>query len=133
VGISRTNSSAAINLILGLLDVRSRRQRTPGTVEPPNPPPDLIAYLDQRLGEIERRFGEIDRRFDDADRQLEELRRHFDVVAESLMSKIELVGEGVRTVDQKLDRLAGETRGEFERIDRRFLHLTASLSPRRRP
>ncbi len=49
------------------------------------------------------------------------------------MSKIELVGEGVRTVDQKLDRLAGETRGEFERIDRRFLHLTASLSPRRRP
>jgi len=93
VGISRTNSSAAINLILGLLDVRSRRQRTPGTVEPPNPPPDLIAYLDQRFGEIDRRFG-------DADRQFEELRRRFDVVAESLMSKIELVGEGVRTVDQ---------------------------------
>jgi len=102
--------------------------------------PDLIGYLDQRFGEIERRFddvdqrfADVDRRFGDADRQFEELRRHFDVVAESLMSKIELVGEGVRTVDQKLDRLAGETRGEFERIDRRFLHLTASLSPRRRP
>ncbi|OLD29895.1 MAG: hypothetical protein AUI49_10350 [Candidatus Rokubacteria bacterium 13_1_40CM_2_68_13] len=65
MGTSRTNSSAAINLILGLLDVRSRRQRTPGNVEPPNQPPDLIAYLDQRFGEIERRFGDADRQFEE--------------------------------------------------------------------
>jgi len=45
--------------------VRSRRQRTPGTVEPPNQPPDLIAYLDQRFGEIERRFGDADRHFEE--------------------------------------------------------------------
>src|SRR5437879_2593644 len=44
VGTSSTNSSAAINLILGLLDVRSRRQRTPGTVEPPNQPPARNRY-----------------------------------------------------------------------------------------
>ncbi len=80
--------------------------------------PELIAYLD-------RSFGDLDRRFD-------ELRRHFDVVAESLMSKIALVGEGVRTVDQKLDRFAGEVSVRFEAVDRRFLYLTASLTTRRR-
>jgi len=115
--------------------------------------PELLAYLDHHFGDIahhfddiarhfddvarhfddvDRRFDEVASRFDDADRRFDEVRRHFDVVAESLMSKIELVGEGVRTVDQKLDRFAGEVRGEFERVDRRFLHLTASLSPRRR-
>ena len=147
----------------------------PATPQSTGVDPDLIAYLDQRFGNIDRwfggidqRFDNVDRRFDDVDRrfgeidhqigeinirfggvdrqignlssrfdsvdhQFEERRRHFDVVVESLMSKIELVGEGVRTIDQKLDRFSGETRGEFERIDRRFLHLTASLSPRRRP
>ena len=35
---------------------------------------------------------------------LEELKGHFDVVAESLGSKIELVAEGVVNVHEKLDR-----------------------------
>ena len=89
--------------------------------------------INTRLGGFDNQLGDINSRLGGIDHQFEELRRHFDVVVESLMSKIELVGEGVRTVDQKLDRFAGETHGEFERIDRRFLHLTASLSPRRRP
>ncbi len=56
-----------------------------------------------------------------------ETRRHFDVVAEQLMGKIQLVGEGVIGLDQKVDRLATEMRGEFQRVDRRFLHLEARV------
>jgi len=56
-----------------------------------------------------------------------ETRRHFDVVAERLMNKIQLVGEGVIGVDQKVDRLAVEMRSEFQKVDRRLLHLQARV------
>ncbi|MBI4593042.1 MAG: hypothetical protein HY728_02410 [Candidatus Rokubacteria bacterium] len=103
--------------------------------------------VDQRLDAMDRRFDTVDRRFDAVDRRFDgvdkrfgefddrftELRRHFDTVAESLMSKVELVGEGVRTVDQKVDRLGVEMRDECRRVDRRLLHLTARITvPRRR-
>ena len=51
--------------------------------------------------------------------------RHFDVVADSLMDKIQLVGEGVIGVDQKLDRFRGEVAEEFRRVDGRLLRLEA--------
>jgi hypothetical protein len=56
-----------------------------------------------------------------------ETRRHFDVVTEQLTNKIQLVGEGVIGVDQKVDRLAAETRAGFEKVDRRILHLQARV------
>ena len=52
-------------------------------------------------------------------------RRHFDVVADRLMDKIQLVGEGVTGVDQKLDRFRGEVAEEFRRVDRRLIRLEA--------
>jgi hypothetical protein len=54
-----------------------------------------------------------------------ETRRHFDVVADRLMDKIQLVGEGLIGVDQKLDRFRGEVAEEFQRVDRRLLRLEA--------
>jgi len=54
-----------------------------------------------------------------------ETRRHFDVVAERLMDKIQLVGEGVIGVDQKLNRFRGEVAEEFRQVDRRLLRLEA--------
>ncbi|HMH49945.1 MAG TPA: hypothetical protein VK548_06910 [Candidatus Acidoferrum sp.] len=59
-----------------------------------------------------------------------ETRRHFDVVTEGSMTKIQLVAEGVIGVDQKVDRLAGEMRSEFQKVDRRFLHLQARVIDR---
>jgi len=56
-----------------------------------------------------------------------ETRRHFDVVADRLMDKIQLVGEGVIGVDQKLDRFRGEVADEFHRVDRRLLRLEARI------
>jgi hypothetical protein len=54
-----------------------------------------------------------------------ETRRHFDVVADRLADKIQLVGEGVIGVDQKLDRFRGEVADEFRRVDQRLLRLEA--------
>ena len=56
-----------------------------------------------------------------------ETRRHFDVVADRLMDKIQLVGEGVNGIDQKLDRFRGEVGDGFGRVDRRLLRLEAKL------
>ena len=60
-----------------------------------------------------------------------ETRRHFDVVAEHLMGKIQLVAEGVVGVDQKVDRLSEEMRAGFQKVDRRILHLEARVLGRR--
>ena len=61
--------------------------------------------------------------------------RHIGTLVESLMSKIELVAEGVRTVDHRLDRFGDEVRAEFQKVDRRLLGLHARVSAgrRRRP
>ena len=56
-----------------------------------------------------------------------ETRRHFDVVGDRLMDKIQLVGEGVIGVDQKLDRFRGEVADEFRKVDRRLLRLEARV------
>ena len=93
---------------------------------------ELIEYLDRFRGELreELRQGLISLRealrTEIASGQAE-TRRHFDVVAEGLMGRIQLVGEGVIGVDQKVDRLATEMQAEFQRVDRRFLHLEARV------
>jgi hypothetical protein len=56
-----------------------------------------------------------------------ETRRHFDVVADQLLDKIQLVGEGVITVDQKLDQFRSEVGEELRRVDRRLLRLEAPI------
>ena len=56
-----------------------------------------------------------------------ETRRRFGVVADRLMDRIQLVGEGVLGVDQKLDRFRGEVAEEFRKVDRRLLRLEARV------
>ena len=56
-----------------------------------------------------------------------ETRRDFDVVADRLMDRIELMGEGVLGVDQKVDRFRGEVAEEFRKVDRRLLRLEARV------
>jgi uncharacterized protein (DUF885 family) len=52
---------------------------------------------------------------EDQSQLLNELKRHFDIVAESLESKIQLVAEGVVNVDQKLDRRFDALKQEIEK------------------
>jgi chaperonin cofactor prefoldin len=90
--------------------------------------PELVAYLDRRFDAVERRFAEMDRRLDELRAELRaemrvgdaETRRHFDVVAEDLKSRIQLVAEGVLLVDEKLERFRAEVHERFEAVDRRF-------------
>ena len=94
----------------------------------------LVEYVDRRFRELREEFREdlhqdLSQEFRQEFCQLRtelaastaETRRHFDVVAEQLMGKLQLVGEGVIGLDQKVDRLAMEMRGEFQKVDRRFL------------
>jgi hypothetical protein len=103
---------------------------------------ELVAYLDQRFSQLKSELGSeitLDLRADiaasaagvkselraDIAASAAETRRHFDVVADRLMNKIQLVGEGVTGVDQKLDRFRGEVAEEFQRVDRRLRRLEA--------
>jgi hypothetical protein len=97
---------------------------------------ELIEYLDRRFNELRTELrNEIGASAAETRGSLREeiaasaaeTRRHFDVVAERLMDKIQLVGEGVIGVDQKVDRLAVEMRTEFQKVDRRLLHLQARV------
>lgn len=54
-------------------------------------------------------------------------RRHFDVIAESLVSKIELVAGGLSGLDQKVERLREDMQDGFAQVDRRFVHLEARI------
>ena len=83
--------------------------------------PELIEYLDRRFNEVRNDFRH------EITGSAAKTRRHFDVVAEQLMGKLQLVAEGVIAVDQKVDRLATEMRSEFQKVDRRFLHLEARI------
>ncbi len=55
-------------------------------------------------------------------------RRHFDVVSEGLMAKIELVAEGLGVLDDKMERFRAEVHESFARVDRRFLNLETRVS-----
>jgi hypothetical protein len=99
---------------------------------------ELVAYLDRRFAELKSAItielrGEIAASAAGVKSELRaeitasaaETRRHFDVGGDRLMDKIQLVGEGVIGVDQKLDRFRGEVAEEFRRVDRRLLRLEA--------
>jgi hypothetical protein len=88
---------------------------------------ELLAVLGERFAQIDARFARIEDRLAHHDNRFDELGRHFDVVAESLADRIQVVAEGVVMVDEKLSRFAAETRGEFRMVDRRLLELTARI------
>jgi hypothetical protein len=94
---------------------------------------ELVAYFDRHFSELKSEFkseltSEITAALGAEIRaSAAETRRHFDVVADRLMDKIQLVGEGVIGVDQKLDRFRGEVADEFRRVDQRLLRLEARI------
>jgi len=79
---------------------------------------------DRRFDAIDQRSEAADRRFDMA---LAENRRYFDVIAETLQHKIELVIEGLSAVDQKVDRLRGDVQTQLLRLDRRLMRVSARI------
>ena len=64
---------------------------------------------------IDRRFEEVATKGEVCAQQAE-TRRHFDVVAEGLRGQMQLVAEGVATLDEKLNRFREEVAGEFKEM-----------------
>ena len=86
---------------------------------------ELVEYFDRRFAELKYELKselKSELRAEIA-ASAAETRRHFDVVADRLTDKIQLVGEGVIGVDQKLDRFRGEVAEELRKVDRRLLRL----------
>lgn len=72
--------------------------------------------VDRRFEAVDQRFEDVDRRFEAVDRRFDELvalivtegertRRHFDVVAEQLISERNLAADKATAVDQRVGRL----------------------------
>ena len=80
--------------------------------------------LDRLRGDLEQKVetSRVDLREEIA-RSAAETRRHFDVVAEHFMSKLQLVAEGVAMVDEKVDRLRADMEQRFDQVERRLLRL----------
>ena len=76
---------------------------------------DLIAFLGRKFEEVDRRFDQTATK-EELGAQQAETRRHFDVVAEGLRGQMQLVAEGVGTLDEKLNRFREEVAGEFKEM-----------------
>ncbi|MBI4590618.1 MAG: hypothetical protein HY725_17450 [Candidatus Rokubacteria bacterium] len=89
-----------------------------------------------RLRTWTRPYAALDGRFDRLRQELRqdiqasaaETRRHFEVIAESLRSEIQVVAEGLNALDEKVERFRDEVRQEFSKVDRQFLHLDARIA-----
>jgi len=88
---------------------------------------ELRAYVDASAAETRAELRAY------VDATARETRGHFGVVAESMMAKLELVVEGLRGTNERLDRFQAEVHGQFTRVDRRLLRLEVRIPrPRRR-
>lgn len=59
-------------------------------------------------------------------------RRHFDVVAERLREDIRLIAEGHVALDQRVDPVEADLRGDIAGLDRRVTRLESSRTTNRR-
>ena len=92
---------------------------------------ELVAEIQASEVRTARRLDAMDAGFDTLEARIEataaETRRHFDVAAEALRSDLSVVTEGLAALDEKTERLHGDVREEFGKLDRRFLHLEARV------
>jgi len=90
--------------------------------------------MDRRFERVDQRFELVDQRFERVDRRFEEVialilsegertRRHFDVVAEQLMSERNLAIDKATAVDERVGRLTATNAAD---------HVTASLADHER-
>ena len=69
--------------------------------------------IDDRFEKIDSRFGQIDSRFVEF---REDIIHQFHVISEDVISKVQLVAEGVANLNEKLDRHIDENQREHKDI-----------------
>ncbi len=98
----------------------------------------LQALTERRLGAHDEKLGRLEARQGEQGDKIDALKRHFDVVAESLIAKIQLVAEGVASVSDRMENSQREFAKEFAEtrtmiqlsyveLDRRMRFLETSL------
>ena len=70
----------------------------------------LSISVDRRFDEVDKRFDEVDKRFDEVDKRFEEVDKRFEEVQEALV-------EQRRYTDFAFERLIGEMRSGFDRLE----------------
>ena len=96
----------------------------------------LIEFIGKKFDQVDQRFEAIDRRLEqvatkeEVRAQQAETRRHFEVVAEGLRGQMQLLAEGVATLDQKLNRFREEVAGEFQEMKSMIRFSYAELDRR---
>jgi methyl-accepting chemotaxis protein len=85
----------------------------------------LRSELRGEMAELRGQMGELQ---DEMRTAAADTRRHFDVVAEDLTSRIQLVAEGVALSNERLERFRGEVTEQFRVVDGRLLRLEARAS-----
>ncbi len=87
---------------------------------------EIQASVTELRQEIQGSAAEVRRELrEEIHASAEETRRHFDIVSEGMLSKVQLVAEGLVALDEKVERFHDEIRREFKKVDRRLLRLEA--------
>jgi chromosome segregation ATPase len=73
---------------------------------------ELRQETSSQFGEVYRQFGEVNSRFE----KLETALRHTQVVIEGVRSDVQMVAEGVATVDGKVERFRTEMQEELKEV-----------------
>jgi len=84
--------------------------------------PDLIAYLDQRFGDIDRRFGGIDQRFDNMDRRFGEIDHQIGEINIRFGGVDRQIGD-LKSRLESTDHQIGDLSSRFESVDHQFEDL----------
>ena len=90
---------------------------------------DVDGEFAEMRRDVEEGFAGLRR---DVEGGLAEMRRHSVVLAEGLMTKLDVVAEGVQLNNERLDRFQVEVRARLATVGRRLLRLEARLPRKRR-
>jgi phage shock protein A len=103
--------------------------------------------LDPKIDQIDKGFEKIDQQFERIDSRFGEFREEvihqFHIISEDVISKVQLVAEGVANLNEKLDRHADENRKDhmetvaaikfsYAELDRRITNLEAEMGDLKR-
>ena len=106
-----------------------------------------LEKMDSRFGQIDSKFEQFDNRFTQMDSRFTEFREdivhQFHIISEDVISKVQLVAEGVANLNEKLDRHADENRKDhmetvaaikfsYAELDRRITNLEAEMGDLKR-
>lgn len=87
---------------------------------------ELVDFLGRKFDVIDARFEAIDRRFDGVDKRFDAMDMRFDaletrltrveITVEDNRHRIQILAEGLATLDGKVDRLREEMASEFKSV-----------------